>query len=153
MDSRSGLMGRSFMAWAFASLVMATVVSGCMSSRPFYEGADLIPLKPSGLSGSEGFCYLAGDRESPQLIVSVQNVGEGESPASLTSIDFFPGGSVQLHTPAIAGGDWIDLPPVAIPPACFNPDCEFSITVDWGNDINESGGEGNNEVAGRCLRS
>ena len=97
-------MGRSLVLLGVASLVMATVVSGCMSSQPFHEGADLIPLKPSGLSGPEGFCHLAGDKESPQLVVSVQNLGEGESPASLTSIDFFPGGSVQLHTPAIAGG-------------------------------------------------
>ena len=101
-------MGRSLVLLGFASLVMATVVSGCMSSQPFHEGADLIPLKPSGLSGPEGFCHLAGDKESPQLVVSVQNLGEGESPASLTSIDFFPGGSVQLHTPAIDGGDWIE---------------------------------------------
>ena len=145
-------MVRSFTAWALASLVMAAVVSGCISSQPFHGGADLIPLKPPGFSGPEGFCHLAGDRESPQLVVSVQNIGEGESSASLTTIDFFPGGSVQLHTPAIAGGDWIDLMPVAIPSACFDPDCEFSITVDWGNEINESGGEGNNEVTGRCLR-
>ena len=114
-------MGRSLMAWGVASLVMAAVVSGCMSSRPFHEGADLIPLKPPDLSGPEGFCHLAGDKESPQLVVSVQNIGEGESPASLTSVDFFPGGSVQLHTPAIAGGDWIDLTPLAIPPASSTP--------------------------------
>lgn len=145
-------MVRSLIAWALASLVMATVVSGCVSPRSFHEGPDLIPFKPPGLSGPDGLCNLSGDRESPKLGVSVENIGDGESPASMTTIEFFPGGSVQLQTPALPGGESIDLMPVAIPLECFNPDCDFKITVDWRNEVNESGGEGNNEADGRCLR-
>jgi hypothetical protein len=139
-------------AWTFAGLVLVSVMSGCLSPRPFHEGPDLTPLKPLRLSGPDGFCDLSGDRESPQLGVSVENIGDAESPASVTVIEFFPGGSVQLHTPALPAGGSIDRMPVAIPLACFDPDCEFRVTVDWRNEINESGGEGNNEADGRCLR-
>jgi len=145
-------MVRSLIGWAFASLVMGTVVSGCVSPRPFHEGPDLTPLNPPGFSGLDSLCHLSGDRESPKLGVSVQNIGEGESPPSMTTIEFFPGGSVQLQTPGIPGGESIDLMPVTIPLECFNPDCDFRITVDPRNDVNESGGEGNNVADGRCLR-
>ena len=145
-------MVRSLTTWAFAGLVLVSVVNGCVSPRPFHEGPDLIPLTPLRLSGPDGFCALSGDRESPQLSVSVQNIGDGESPTSITTIEFFPGGSVQLQTPAIPAGESAYLDPVAIPLVCFDPDCEFRITVDWRNEVNESGGEGNNEADGRCLR-
>ena len=145
-------MVRSSNAWTCAGLVLVSVMSGCLSPRPFHEGPDLTPLKPLRLSGPDGFCDLSGDRESPQLGVSVENIGDGESPASVTAIEFFPGGSVQLHTPALPAGGSIHRMPVAIPLACFDPDCEFRITVDWRNEVNESGGEGNNEADGRCLR-
>ena len=144
-------MVRSVNAWAFTGLVLVSVVSGCMSLRPFHEGPDLTPLKPLGLSGPDGFCDLSGSRESPKLGVSVQNIGDGDSPASITAIEFFPGGSVQLPTPALLAGESINLMPVDIPLACFDPDCEFRITVDWRNEGNESGGEGN-KAMGRCLR-
>jgi len=145
-------MARSLIHWAFASLVMATVVSGCVSPRSFDEGPDLIPLKPPGFYGPESLCNLSGESESPKLGVSVQNIGEGESPASMTTIEFFPGGSFLLQTPALPGGESVDLMPVAIPLECFDPDCDFRITVDPRNEVNESGGEGNNVADGRCLR-
>src|SRR5574341_373894 len=146
-------MVRSATAWAFTGLVLVCLLSGCISPRPFHEGPDLTPLKPLRLSGPDGFCDLSGDRESPKLGVSVQNIGDGESPTSITTIEFFPGGSVQLQTPAVPAENSVDLVPVAIPLACFDPDCDFKITVDWRNEVNESGGEGNNEADGRCLRS
>ena len=146
-------MVRSATAWAFTGLVLVSAVGGCISPRPFHEGPDLIPLKPLHLSGPDGFCNVSGDREAPKLGVSVQNIGDGESPASVTTIEFFPGGSVQLHTPAINAGETAHLESIAIPLVCFDPDCEFRMTVDWRNEVNESGGEGNNEADGRCLRS
>ena len=145
-------MARSLIHWAFTSLVMATVVSGCVSPSSFHEGPDLIPLKPPGLSGPDSLCNLSGDSESPKLGVTVQNIGEGESAACMTTIEFFPGGSVQLQTPALPGGESVDLMPVAIPLECFDPDCDFRITVNWRHEVNESGGKGNNVADGRCLR-
>jgi subtilase family serine protease len=47
-----------------------------------------------------------------------------------------PGASVDLFFP--------------IPPACFNPNCEFRITVDANNQVNESN-EGNNVAKGTCF--
>jgi subtilase family serine protease len=37
-----------------------------------------------------------------------------------------------------------------IPPGCFDPNCEFRITVDLNNEVNESD-EGNNIAKGTCL--
>jgi hypothetical protein len=144
-------MVRSLIACVFAGLVLVSVVSGCVSPPPFHEGSDLIPIRPLRLSGPDGFCDLSGDPESPKLGVSVQNIGESESPPSVTTIEFSPGGSHEIHTPAIPGGESIALMPVSIPLACFNPNCEFRITVDSRNEINGSRGEGNNEADGRCL--
>lgn len=145
-------MGRSLVFWVFASLVLATAMNGCVSPRPFDEGPDLIPLKPLDLAGPDGFCELSGDRDSPKLDVSVQNIGESESPSSVTTIEFFPGGSFEIHTPALSGGDSIALMPIGIPLVCFDLDCDFRIKVDWRNEVDESGGEGNNEADGRCPR-
>jgi hypothetical protein len=55
-----------------------------------------------------------------------------------------------LPTPAIPAGGSVDLSPLSIPGACFNPDCDFKITVDSNGQVNESN-EGNNTVSGNCL--
>jgi len=44
------------------------------------------------------------------------------------------------------------LAPVPIPAACFDPDCDFTITVDSTAQLDESIGEGNNVTEGRCIR-
>ena len=44
------------------------------------------------------------------------------------------------------------LPPVPIPAACFDPDCDFTIMVDAAAQIDETIGEENNLTEGRCIR-
>lgn len=56
-----------------------------------------------------------------------------------------------ILTIAIAAGGTIDLTPLDISAGCFNPECEFKITVDANNQIKESS-ETNNSADGSCLR-
>lgn len=105
------------------------------------ELPDLIPVPdPSG-----SFCR----RREGKLVVTVKNQGAGSSGPSTTEVDFFRHGKVSMPTPALAPNTSTDLL-FAIPPGCFDPDCEFRITVDVMNDVAESN-EGNNTANGTCL--
>jgi len=64
-------------------------------------------------------------------------------------VDFLAFGKVSMPTPPLAPGASVDLL-FAIPPGCFDPNCEFQITVDVNNEVNESE-EGNNVVKSACL--
>jgi hypothetical protein len=89
-------------------------------------------------------------RDSLGLHVTVRNQGNGDAPASTTTVDFLTIGSVAIPTPPIPAGGSVTLPPVTIPPGCFDPDCEFQIMVDSAALIAESN-EGNNTVASACI--
>jgi hypothetical protein len=58
-------------------------------------------------------------------------------------------GSVDVPTPALNPGDCADVE-AEIPLGCFDPDCDFRITVDSKGVVKESD-ETNNTVGGRCL--
>lgn len=89
-------------------------------------------------------------RDSLGLHVTVRNQGNADVPASTTTVDFLTFGSVSVPTPPIPAGGVVTLPPVTIPPLCFNPDCEFRIVVDSAALVAESN-EGNNTVASACI--
>jgi hypothetical protein len=138
---------------SMAVLFTAITIPACMSSpEPFHEGPDLIPVKRTTLAGPEGFCDLIPGASISRLRVSVRNGGQSGAPASITTIEFMPGGSLEIPTPPIAADAVIELPPVTIPAACFDPDCDFRILVDSRSDVNEASGEADNAVDGRCLR-
>lgn len=101
---------------------------------------DLIPLP-----GERGFC-----EESGVISFIVRNQGVGAAGPSTTTVDFGPYGTISLPTLALAPTQDVPLQ-AAIPPGCFDPDCEFTITVDAGNVIAESD-EGNNIIQGVCRR-
>ena len=67
----------------------------------------------------------------------------------MTEVDFFAFGKVSMPTPPLGVGALTDLI-FPIPPGCFNPNCEFRITVDANNQVSESN-EGNNIAKGICL--
>lgn len=114
--------------------------------RPVEEGLpDLIPV-PDPRRGV-GFCRL-DDRG--RLLVTVKNQGTGGAPPSTTTVEFVPGGAFDLPTPAIPVGGSVDLPPLSIPPSCFDPDCSFRIIVDSKNQVVESD-KTNNFGSGTCL--
>ena len=109
--------------------------------------ADLQPVSPPG---SVLFCRAVSGKLS--AVIRVENTGSGFAPASITRVSFFSLGSVDLPTPGIAAGDFVDLGPVSLPGGCFNPDCDFSITVDALNSVDEGQtGESNNTAPGGCI--
>ena len=131
-----------FMSVSFILLV-AIALSGCT--------VDLMVVGKADLSGPPSFCKLV--KEGPdkgKLVVTVKNQGTAAAPASTTTVEFSPGGSFQLPTPAIPAGGSVDLTPLKIPGVCFNPDCDFKITLDSNGQVNESN-EGNNTADGNCL--
>lgn len=102
---------------------------------------DLIPVPDK--QGS--FCKV----EDGHLIVTVKNQGTSGAGPSTTEVDFLKFGKVVQTTQALAAGASVQLA-FPIPRSCFNPDCEFRITVDANNDVIESD-EGNNFASGRCI--
>jgi CARDB len=109
--------------------------------RPARPLADLVPVPDA----SGFFCRL----RDAKLVVTVKNQGAGPAGPSTTEVDFFSHGRVSLPTPALGPGASTDLL-VDIPPGCFDPDCEFRITVDVLNIVAESN-EGNNTANGLCI--
>ena len=135
-------MHRRKLTLVVSGILVAVALNGC--TRP-----DLVPIKSPGQPDNiTGFCKVVDN--ATKVVVSVKNQGNADSPASTTTVDFFNRGSFQLPTPAIPAGGSVDLPPLNIPAGCFDPDCDFKITVDSGSQINESN-EGNNNTDGRCI--
>jgi hypothetical protein len=89
-------------------------------------------------------------RDNLVLHVTERNQGNGDAPASTTTVDFLAFGSVSVPTPPIPAGGLVTLPPVAIPLGCFDSDCEFRIVVDSAALVAESN-EGNNTAIGACM--
>jgi hypothetical protein len=104
------------------------------------ERPDLVP-RP----GPNGFCR----REDGVLIVTVCNQGSAPAGPSTTTVDFPGHASVNVPTPAIPARGCVDVR-ADIPLGCFDPDCEFRITVDSGGVVAESD-ETNNTASGRCI--
>ncbi len=106
---------------------------------------DLVPVPDPKL----GFCRRD---DQGHLIVTVKNQGTVVAGPSVTVVDFFAYGTVSMPTPPLAPGASVDLfflIPTS-PKNCFDPDCEFRITVDAMNQVVESN-EANNIASGTCL--
>lgn len=114
-------------------------IAGDGSPKNFYvQGKpDLIPI-PTCQTDSQG-----------RLIVRVKNQGTVSAAASVTKVEFFPGGVFNLNFPSIAVGATAEVP-LPIPGLCWNADCDYHITVDLFNQIDEAN-EGNNSAPGACL--
>ncbi len=134
----------------FLTLAVTIIVAGCASGGPM---PDLVPLPINPDIGPVGFCQRSAD----QFTVTVKNQGGVEASVSIVQVEFLPGGSrtADLFGPGPGGS----LPPGIAwdvqfldPPlgSCFNPDCDFRITVDSANQVSESN-ETNNVVNGRCI--
>jgi hypothetical protein len=86
--------------------------------------------------------------EEGNLIVTVCNQGGAPAGPSVTQVVFPGHGTVSVPTPPLAAGACVDLK-VAIPPRCFDPNCEFRIRVDVNDDVVEAD-ETNNDASGTC---
>lgn len=102
---------------------------------------DLIPVPDA----SGNFCR-GGDGK---LLVTVKNQGAGPAGPSTTEVDFFRHGKVTMPTQALGPNASTDLF-FTIPWGCFDPDCEFRITVDALSEVAETN-EGNNTANGVCI--
>jgi hypothetical protein len=113
---------------------------------------DLVAEPLPQVSGRERFCRLGPKGE---LIVQVRNQGYTRANPTTTSVVFFPGGDVSRATPSVPAGA-SESEHFNIPSRCFNPRCDFMITVDASLDVWESLGdevderETNNIQLGQC---
>lgn len=136
-------------------LLAAAVLTSCVAPTAAPPHAivptqpDLVPMKRAAGQGADGFCYQGAQGGS--LFLGVQNIGTAPVSASTTTVEFFPGGLIDLPTPALSPGTSVDLQPIVFPAGCFNPDCDFKITVDSKNLVQEVN-EGNNTNVGVCIR-
>ena len=106
-------------------------------------------LLPVSLPGTTTFCRRDGQG---RLLIRVQNQGNAAPAPSITRVGFGPLGDqvpVDVSTPSISPGDFVDLV-VSPPPSCSQPTgCSFKISADKDNQLNESN-ENNNSVIGTC---
>ena len=122
-------------------VIMALV--GCFPNLPL---PDLVPDNPPGMAG---YCNVD---DSNNLIVYVKNQGEADAPASSVKVQFNLSSGVQEFfgtVEAIPVGETKSVS-FAIPFGCFNPDCDFTITVDSNENVLESE-ELNNSANGSCV--
>jgi CARDB len=130
------------------------VLSGCATpartpvERPVAR-PDLVVLKRVGVRTPGELCNLDPAAAAPRLIVSVKNQGAASAAGSTTRVEFNPGGSFDLATPPVPAGGAVDLPPLRVPQNCFNPNCQFRITVDSASGVYESNAA-NNSASGAC---
>jgi len=110
------------------------------------QPADLVPR-----STASNFCSL-----DPQgrLLLAVANIGQGDAPASTTTLLFStlsgPPLPVDVPTPPIPKGFIVNLDPIDIPNVCPS-ECSFTVTVDSLNVVVETD-ETNNVANGHCIR-
>lgn len=141
-------MLRQMLILGSCGLLIIAALSGCSKE---VAKADLVTVGSLD-SNSHSLCNLVKEGvDKGKLVVTVKNQGNVNAPDSTTRVEFGFGGSFQLPTPAITSGGFVELPPLSIPATCYNPDCEFKITVDFTNRINESSKD-NNKASGICRR-
>jgi hypothetical protein len=133
----------------FFSLWMVLLAGGCITPEISSEGPDLIAVPEGSFGGPDAFCDTT---TVPQLRIVIQNQGQGDAPGSMTRVKFSPGGTRDIPTLPLQSAQRTMLAPIPIPAACFDPDCDFTITVDSTSQINETTGEENNVIDGRCIR-
>jgi len=127
---------------------MVCLAGACMTPEVASDSPDLIAVPDGSFGGADAYCDMT---TVPQLRIVIQNQGQGNASPSLTRVVFSPGGIKDIPTSAVPSGQRVMLAPVPIPKACFDPDCDFTITVDSKAQINEATGESNNVVDGRCI--
>ena len=128
--------------WLVFSILWCAITLGCQAASGVQtlldDGQpDLIALPAAG------FCRDQG------VVVTLRNQGPSDADSSTTTITFAGAGSVNVATGGVEGGRIETLPPVAIPAACFAPDCFFQVVVDSIDDVDESD-EGNNTAEVTC---
>jgi hypothetical protein len=114
------------------------------------QSPDLIAVSPPG---AVNFC---ASKAPTRVLVRLANIGNEPANASKTKIEFpgfgpIPPDPDDNPTPMIPPGGFYDIPPIAPPAGCFNPDCDFVITVDVDGSVAQGAtGQANKTVTGSC---
>jgi subtilase family serine protease len=127
-------------------IVLLMTVMALVACTPDVPLPDLVPANPL-----EVFANCNVD-DSNNLIVYVKNQGEADAPVSWVKVQFGLTAGVQDVSSAIVAIPAGETKSVsfAFPFGCFNPDCNFTITVDSMENIVESD-ELNNTLTGYCI--
>lgn len=127
--------------------LVAAILSGCDGNT----SPDLAPAKPPG---NPTFCERD---EEGRLYLYVKNQGNAPASSSAVEVEFFitPGATQKIRAQGVTGPLGVGETSsstiyVDIPPGCFNPDCNFNITVDILDEVQEAN-EQNNTVEASCL--
>lgn len=146
-------MQRQLLIPVFLGIVAAMILSACagpgkpppdLSGKP-----DLVPV-PQILSFNPPVFDFCNRDDQGRLVVAVKNQGTADAAASETKVSFFGLGESSQITDPLSVGESVNLF-FAIPAGCFNPDCDFTITVDSQNQVDSTSEQGNNTVNGRCI--
>ena len=116
------------------------IISGCI---PEITKPDLVPVNPNNWAN---FCDAD---DSGNLRVHIKNQGTAAAGPSTLEVDFGQYGETLESVPSLLAGETTTIL-VPIPFGCFNPDCNFKITVDSAGVIDESN-ELNNSQTGSCI--
>ena len=133
----------------FFGALAILVISGC-APKPDLAAVRLPDLGTDPI----GYCNLdSGGR----LIGTVTNQGAVDAPASLARVTFTALNTadivIERATPALAVGSSGELDPIDpadFAASCYNPDCHFTITLDYTNVVQEAN-EQNNTAEGYCI--
>ena len=116
------------------------IIPGC---TPLVPKPDLI--EDNNPSDWASFC----DFDDENLIVYIKNQGTADAGPSTVEVDFGVYGLISEPVPSLTVGTTTTIL-IPMSHVCYDPDCEFVITVDSSNDIDESN-ELNNIQTGSCL--
>ena len=116
------------------------IIPGC---TPLVPKPD--PIADNNPSDWASFC----DSDDENLIVYIKNQGTADAGPSTVEVDFGQHGKVSQPVPNLTVGATTTIL-IPMSHVCYDPDCEFVITVDSSNDIDESN-ELNNIQTGSCL--
>ena len=127
-------------------IVLLMTVMALVACTPSVPLPDLVPANPPGMFAN---CNVD---DSNNLIVYVKNQGEADAPVSWVKVQFSLTAAVQDSSSAIVAIPAGETKSVSFAFAlgCFNPDCNFTITVDSMENIGESN-ELNNTLTGYCI--
>ena len=128
---------------AFVFAGVALFLAGCNGAT----APDLVPESRTDGMGAETFCRKD---DAGNLVVRVRNQSNADVLVQTTTVVVFsPGGPRTGTTASMPGGSFADVT-LPIPAECFNADCDFTITVDSDEAVDEAD-EDNNMADGICI--
>ncbi len=133
------------------NLIIVLALAGMMlmpGCTPEIPKPDLVPVNPDNWAD---FC---GGNDSGKRIIGdsglqIKNQGAAAAGPSTLEVDLGQYGQILGPVPSLLAGETTTIS-VQIPSACFDPDCDFEITVDSAGVIDESN-ELNNTQKGSCM--